>query len=186
MAIENVIDEIISQAEKQKREIVEEGKKESWKMLEEATNRTKQHDKIFAAETARILEEYEKMETSAANIQLHKMLLESKKSILDGLYMQLETKLQKMETAERKEMLLRLIEKSRKEMADAKFVYCNNNDKELISGAGMNFAGPINCLGGVIVENSDRNVRINYTFDILLQNAKEAHLNEIAKRIFKA
>lgn len=182
MALENVIDEIISQAEKQKRAIIEQGKQESWKILDEATQKTKQRGKLFAEETTKLLGETERMELSSTNIRFHKMLLEAKRSILDELHNQLVERFSNMSASERKALLHKLIEKARKELPDAKYFYCNARDRELVKG--LQFKDLIDCLGGVIVENSDGTIRINYTFDVLLQSVKELHLNEIAKKIF--
>ena len=185
MALENVINEIISQAEKQKQEIVDLGKQEAKKILEEAMHKAKEQSRLFGEETKKILDETKRREISALNIQLHKMFLETKKNILDELHMQLVEKIDKLDSNKRRELLQKLVEKARKELPDAKFIYCNERDKEVSSGIkNLKFASSVDCLGGVLVENEDRSVKINYTFDLLLQNVKEAYLNEVAKRIF--
>lgn len=182
MALENVINEIISQAEKQKQEIIEQGKQEAWKMLDEAANRAKQRKKFFDGETAKIVDEAKRMELSSTNIQARKLLLDAKRGVLNELYTKLEEKIGEMDARTRKELLHRFVEKAKEEMPDAKFAYCGSKDKEHING--LQLKGVIACLGGVIVENADGTVRINYTFDVLLEQVKEAHLNEIAKKIF--
>lgn len=185
MALEDVIGEIISQAEKQKREIIEQGKQESWKILDEAANKAKQWEKSFQEETKKILDENRRMEISALNIQLHKTFLETKRSILDELYSKLAERIGTMDAAKRKEILQRLTEKAKKELPNAKFVYCINKDKEIISKiTNLQFRGTVDCLGGIIAANAAEDVRINYTFDVLLQQVRELHLNEIAERIF--
>lgn len=185
MGLENVINEIISQAEKQRQEIIDQGEQEAKKILAEATNKSKEQTKVFEEETKKIVEETKRMEISALNIRLHKTLLEAKKNILDELYNQLVEKINKLDSTKRKELLQKLVDKAKNELPDAKFIYCNDRDKELVSGIkNLKFANSTDCLGGVIVENSDRSVRINYTFDVLLQNVKEVYLNEISKRIF--
>lgn len=182
MAIENVVDEIISQAEKQKREIVSEGSKEAWKILDEAAARAKQRDAQLATETERLLAESERMELSSLNIRLHKITLAAKRSILDEFYRQLRQKAEHMDAAKRKRLLHKLIEKAKKEMPDARYAYCNAKDAPLVKD--LLSVKHIDCMGGVIVENADGTIRINYTFDLLLEQLKEAHINEIAKKLF--
>jgi len=185
MALENVINEIISQAGKQKQEIVDQGKQEAKKIVGEATKKGMEQSKIFEEETKKIINETKRMEISALNIRLHKMFLEAKKSILDELYKQVVEKIYKLDSAKRKELLHDIVEKAKKELPDVKFVYCSEKDKEIVSSVkNLKFNGVIDCLGGVVVENENRTIRVNYTFDLLLQNVKEAYLNEIAKRIF--
>ena len=185
MGLENVINEIISQAEKQKQEIIDQGEQEAKKILAEATSKAKEQAKLFEKETKKILDENKRMEISALNIHLHKMFLEAKKSILDELYKQVIEKVYKLDSSKRKELIQKLVERAKKELPDAKFIYCNSKDKELVSGVkNLKFNGVVDCLGGVIIENEDRSVRVNYTLDVWLQNVKEAYLNEVAKRIF--
>ncbi len=183
MALENVVEEIISQAEKQKQEIILGGKEEAEKIIAEALQRTKQQLDSAGEETVRILEENRKMELSSLNIRLHKMLLNAKRNVLEELYAQLVEKVNKMSPPERKEVLQRLVNKAKKEMPDAKYAYCNERDNELITG--LQVKGAADCIGGVIVANSDESVRINYTFDVLMQKVKEENMNEIAKKIFR-
>lgn len=185
MALENVIDEIISQAERQKQEIIDQGKQEAKKILGEATNKATEQSKHFNEETRKILVETKKMEISALNIQLHKMFLEAKKNILDELYKQVIEKIDRLDSTERKELIQKLVEKAKKELHDAKYVYCNKRDKEIVSSIkSLKFNGVIDCLGGVVAENEDESIKVNCTFDVFLQNVKEAYLNEVSKRIF--
>jgi V/A-type H+-transporting ATPase subunit E len=181
MALENVINEIVSQAEKGKNEIIEQGEKEAKKILDEATKKVNEITRNFDAETEKILEERRGMELSSLNISLKKKMLEAKKSVLDEIYARLVERINKLETSKRKQLMHKLLEKAKKELPDAKFVYSRESDKELLGRE--KFGGVIDCLGGVIVENADKNIRVNYTFDELLQGVKEAHLNEVAKRI---
>ncbi len=187
MALENVVDEIISQAEKQRQEIIDQGKQEAKKILDEAISKRKEQAKVFEEETRKMVDEIRRMEISALNIRLHKMSLEAKKDILDELYSQVIEKIRKLDSKRRMELMQNLVEKAKKELPDAKFVYSNSKDEELASNMkNLKFGGVVDCLGGVIVENEDKTVRINYTFDILFQNLKEAYLNEVSKRIFQS
>ena len=187
MGLENVINEIISQAEKQKQEIIDQGKQEAKKILDEAIDKRKKQSKLFDEETKKIIDETRRMEISSLNIQLHKMLLEAKKDMLDEVYKHVIEKISKLDSTGRRELIQKLVEKAKKELPDAKFIYCNIKDRELASGIkNLKFASIIDSLGGVIVENEDKLVKINYTFDVLLQNVKEAYLNEVSKRIFQS
>ncbi len=187
MGLENVIDEIISQAEKQKQEIIDQGKQEAKKIVDEAMRKGNEQAKKFDEETRRIIGETKKMELSAGNIKTHKMMLEAKKSILDEVYNQVIEKVSKIDSSKRKEILHKLVERAEKELEDAKFVYCAGRDKELVSDMkGLKFGGEIDCIGGVIVENSSKTIKINYTFDVLLKDVKEIYLNEISKKIFQS
>lgn len=185
MALENVIDEIISHAEKQKQEIINQAEDEAEKLLAQARNKTEEQAKLFAEETKKLIDENERMEISALNIHLHKMMLETKKEILDGIYQRLVEKLNKLDSHKRKGIIEKLVEKAKKELPEAVFFYSNEKDKEFVSNMkGIHFKDVIDCSGGIIAENADGTIRVNYTFEELLENVKDGHLNETAKRIF--
>ncbi len=185
MSLENVVNEIISQAEKQRQEIVDQGRQEAKKIVDEATKKAREQTKQFEEETKKLANETKRMELSALNIHLQKMFLEAKKGMLDELYRHVVEKIEKLDASERKELIQRLVEKSKKELPDAKFVYCNSRDKEIVSGIkSLKFNGVVDCLGGIVVENGEKSVKVNYTFDVILKNVKEAYLNEVAKRVF--
>lgn len=186
MALENVIAEIISQAEKRRDEIIDQAKQESRKVVDEAIKKADERKKQLEDNAKKLLNETKKMELSTTNIRLHKMYLEAKKAVLDEIYNQLVEKISKIESSKRKELLQKLAIKANRELPDAKFIYCSEHDKNIVSGMkDLKFNGTINCLGGVMVENEDRTIRVNYTFDVLLQNVKEAYFNEVAKKIFE-
>lgn len=186
MALENVIEEILAKAERSKEEIINQAKEEAKKILDEAIDHASGHTKRFEDETRKLIDESERMEISSLNIHLHKMVLETKKDILDEVYNQFLEKLKNLDGEKRKELIGKLIEKARKELPDARFVYCNEKDKKFISEIkNLEFKGVINCTGGVIVKNSDGRIRVDYTFDQIAENVKEMMLNEIAKRLFE-
>ncbi|MEK6876839.1 MAG: V-type ATP synthase subunit E family protein, partial [Nanoarchaeota archaeon] len=60
-------------------------------------------------------------------------------------------------------------------------VYCNKNDAKLVKGFK---AESSDITGGLIAENADGTVRVDYSFDTMLQNVKENELQKISKILF--
>lgn len=183
MALEDVVDEILVQAGREGGAIVLEGRKEAEAILSEAGKAADDRRKRFAVETARLVEEARKMKQSTLNLKLNKMFLQAEKDIVDALFSKLGEAVGKMDSKNRKRILERLLEKAAQETGAA-FVYSNSKDKELVRHKNLQFGGTIDAIGGVIVENKDKNFRVNYTFETFLDNLKEMYLSEVKKRIF--
>lgn len=85
-----------------------------------------------------------------------------------------------MNDKRRKEIIEKLITKGKNEI-DITTVYCNKKDKKHI----QNFnCKEIDIMGGVILENEDKSIRIDSSFETLLKNIKDNSLQEIARKLF--
>ena len=60
-------------------------------------------------------------------------------------------------------------------------LYCNKNDAKFMKDFN---AEAIDIMGGLIAENKDGTVRVDYSFDTMLQNIKENELQSINKVLF--
>jgi V/A-type H+-transporting ATPase subunit E len=47
------------------------------------------------------------------------------------------------------------------------------------------YAGKYDCLGGVVVESDQSRLRVNNTFDSVLESVWEDNLQDISKRLFE-
>ncbi len=186
MALEDVISEILAQAENERRKILEEGKMEAEAIVNNAKKEAKERYGLFKKGTERMVNEITRKQISTTNLKVNKMILESRKEIVDKLFAKLIEKINKTNLKEREKLIENLMQKASKEV-DAAFVYSNHKDKQLVlNSKDIKFGGLIDSIGGIIVENDDRDMRINYTFEIFLEKIKELYLNEVTKRVFSS
>ena len=85
-----------------------------------------------------------------------------------------------MSGKQREECMNKLLDKAKKDIEVAK-VYCNKNDAKLVKGFK---AEPSDIIGGLIAENADGTVRVDYSFGTMLQNIKENELQKISRILF--
>jgi V/A-type H+-transporting ATPase subunit E len=69
-------------------------------------------------------------------------------------------------------------------------VYCRADDRDLLEDLlggydGFSVAGEYDCLGGVVVESEESRVRVNNTFDSVLETVWEDNLKELSDRLFE-
>jgi len=188
MTLEDVVDEILAQARRESKKIVEEGKKEAEAIIEDAKKTAKEKRENFRKETERLIEgESKGIQISTKNIKIDKMIMQAKNEFLNELFLEFAKRIDKLSLKERRKIIERLVEKAVKEIDDPAFIYANNKDKQfLLYLKKVKFNGTIDTIGGVIVENRKKDIRVNYTFEIFLGKLKEMYLCEIANRFFKA
>ena len=177
--------------EELEKEIVENGRKEAERILKEGSDEAailaegykKKEKELKAKAEAGIktaLEQLEKKETSLAEFNSRKALLETKKVLLDGLFAKISARLEKLDEKARAGHISRLIEQAKKRI-EVYAVHCNKRDKRHIKG----FEGfEAEILGGVIAENREKTERIDLSYETLLEQIKEKHLGRIGAMLF--
>ena len=184
MALENVVEEILSQAENESKEIISRGEADAKVILDAARKQAREKASAFDEETGMLAEEMEKTEFSSLNIAFNRQMLEVKKQAIDSLFAQVMQKVSEMSSSERSRLVDSMLEKADKELGSIGVVWCSDEDKGIVSKKGYNVK-LLDTVGGIIAENKDGSVRSNYTFEVLLNRMKEEMLNEVAKKIFE-
>ena len=180
MGLEAVKDEILANARKQEDALLAEAKKEADKIMKEAQNSIAEFKQKTEAETKRLAEMINRQETASAELESKKLILEAKKEAMESAFDEARKIVEKLSGKKREEYMNRLLEKAKNDIEVDK-VYCNKNDARLVKGFKAESA---DIIGGIIAENKDGTVRVDYSFDALLQTIKENELQKISKLLF--
>ena len=89
-------------------------------------------------------------------------------------------KLEAFDDKKREAYIKKLLDKAKKEI-DLGYVYCNRKDSKFVKDFKAENAEMI---GGIIAENKERIIRVDYSFDTLLESIKESELQNINKLLF--
>ncbi len=49
----------------------------------------------------------------------------------------------------------------------------------------IDYAGNIDCIGGIVLENADRTVRLDHTFDTIMDEVSEQSMKIISETLFE-
>jgi len=186
MPLEAVIEEIQKIGEEEIRKIKEEAKNEAEKIISDAKAEAEEILRKAKEEAEKEAERYKKQEISSVNLEMKRLLLNKKKEILEEVIKIVEDRIRKMDPDTKRKLLENLI----KSNADGEMVVYSNKDdeplvREIISGmSNLKYGGNIDCLGGVILESIDGEVRINLTFDELLKQLYDQKMSEVSKILF--
>ena len=174
---EEKVNSTISNAEKEAKNIVNKAKERLFEMK-----------KMRVLEAQRVTGEYESREIAQANLNARKEILGAKREAVEKLYQKIEEKFLQLSPSEKKELLDALIQRAKRELPKAKFIFCNSADKGVVSELcpkfGLKFEGTVECKGGIIVETENREVRIDYTYESLLAEFGKVSMEEAAGQLF--
>ena|GEM_PF-342170 len=187
MPLDAVLKEIRIKGEEEVKRIEEEAKREVEKIIKEAKIEAEALIKKAKEEAEKEGEALRKQEISSLNLEMKRLMLAKQKEITDEVFKMLRKKIAEMDEKMRKELIKTLIEKNAKDNMN---LYVRKEDekivREILEELKMNLkiAGNISALGGIIIEDPSGEVRVNLTFDELLNQLYEKKLNEVAKVLF--
>jgi len=192
MSLETVVEDVRDEARARAEEIREEGETRADEITaaaeadaEEVTERREQ------AVEEQITEEREQA-LSSAKLSAKQERLEARREVLEQVHDGVEEAIANIEGERREELTQALLDAAATEFDgdESVSVYGREDDAELLAALveeyeGWSVAGDRDCLGGVVVESERSRVRVNNTFDSVLEDVWDEELKRISERLFE-
>ncbi len=184
MSLNKVVEEILRRGKEHEREIIQTGEKErnefllqaDKKILEESAKAKRKNDAAIA--------QMEQQELSSAELESKKILLAAQRVSLEELRQQVLAELGEYPADMRKKLYAKLIAKAKKEFGEC-IVYSNKADRALLQlPTGMSAGSSIDCLGGLVFENKDKSIRLDFRFESMVEDVWNRNMREIFTRLF--
>ena len=180
MGLEAVKEEIIRNANEQESAILAEARKEANRILKEAEKRIAEIKEKTEAGTKKDIDSAKRQALASADMEGKKMILEAKKQAIDSAFAEARKKIEALDEKKRESYIKKLAEKAAKEIDIGK-VYCSKSDLKFLRG--MN-AEPAAMTGGLIAENKEGTIRVDFSFETMLDMIKESEMHSINKLLF--
>jgi len=180
MGLEIVKEEILSNAKEQSNSIIAEARKEANRIVREAENKIEEMKVKSEADIKRMLDTIKRQELANAELENKKILLEAKKEVIESVFSEAKKKLENLDDKKMEAIIKILLEKAKNEIEVA-HIYCNKKDTKFLKGLSVE---TIEIIGGLITENKERTIRVDYTFDTILESIQETELQNISKILF--
>lgn len=180
MGLEAVKEEIIRSAKEQSNSSIAEARKEANKIMKEAEKKIEEMKEKIDAETKKILDMIKREELASAELENKKILLEAKRQIIENVFVEVKKKLENLDDKKKEAYLKKLLEKIKNDI-ETNYIYCNKKDTKFLKSFNVE---SISIIGGLIAENKERTVRVDYSFETILQSIKEGELQNINKLLF--
>lgn len=180
MGLETVKEEIISNAKARAASIVQEVRKEAHRITKETESRIEKMKQDKEAETKKLFDAIKSQELASGELESKKMLLEAKKEMIEKVFAQANKRLVNLEDKKMEAYIRKLVDRARNEIGIG-YIFCSKKDAKFIKDFTVE---PVNIIGGIVVENKEKTVRIDYSFETMLQSIKENELQSISKLLF--
>ncbi|WP_445474689.1 V-type ATP synthase subunit E [Methanococcoides methylutens] len=182
MGLETVIKDIMDAAQASVTMVNAEADAEVSQILDEARQSAKKimGDRLAKAEDD--IKRLRQQETSSANLEVKRAMLNARKEVIDKVYSDAVKSIVALPAEKQEGLLKAIIEKNEGEGTK---IYSNKDSEKLVRKlSSLEYAGNVNCIGGVVIENNDGTVRLDYTYDIILKNVNEQSLKQTSDILF--
>ena len=188
MGIESLTSSLISEAEKEAKEIIESAESHVAGMLSDEKSKCSKFLKDAEEDAKKRISEYQQERVAWAQLEKKRIMAEAKedaiKSALDEIYKSL-AKLRG--TAKYKAFLKSAVSSAVQDLKGKKLiVHVLKGDKKLLPrmNAGVKVVTDLDAVGGVIVETADNRMRVNYTLESVFESRSEELRKKISARLF--
>ena len=180
MGIEEVKTEILAKARKDSERLLAEAEEEAAKIRKQFQQQLQDYRKQREAEKQKSLDMIKRMNEAQLQTELKMRSMDERKKWIENSFHEARKKIMALPEKQRKEHILKLLARAAKEI-DIGTVYCASKDRKAVSGYA---AKEVDILGGIIAETKDQNVRVDYSYDTLLEQVRENKLSELSKALF--
>ncbi|MDY6764568.1 MAG: V-type ATP synthase subunit E [Halobacteria archaeon] len=189
MGLETVVQDITEEARARAEEIREEAEQEADEIVKEAEQEAEEIIEEAEQEVENQIKREREQTLSSAKLEAKQLKLRARKELLEELRQDVENELAELEDG-RQELTRMLLDSGIEEIdEDTGTVYAAGKDEDMVremldTHDGFDFGGTSDMLGGVIVESGSGQVRIDNTFDSILDEVWNQRLSRISSELF--
>jgi V/A-type H+-transporting ATPase subunit E len=190
MSLDTVVEDIRDEARARADDIRDEAQAQADEIIEAAEADAEDIRAEREQEVEATIEQEREQQVSSAKLEAKQERLEARRDILEDVREQVEAELAALDGETREELTRELLDAASPEFEgdESVLVYGRPDDEALLTDLaedfGFAYGGEYDCLGGVVVESDDSRVRVNNTFDSVLEDVWQDNLREISDRLF--
>jgi V/A-type H+-transporting ATPase subunit E len=189
--LDNVVEDIRDEARARAEEIREGGERRASEIVEGAEADAEELLESRKAEVERRVEQEREQALSSAKLEAKQQRLEARRDVLEDVRARVEDELASLSGDRRETLTRELLDAAADEFekGDDVAVYGRDDDADLLETIAadyddISYGGEYDCLGGVVVEGTSSRVRVNSTFDSILEEVWEDNLKDVSARLF--
>ena len=172
MSLDTVAEDVKDDARERAERIRSEADERAEEIVAEAESDAEEIRAEREREIERRIDQEREQKLSSAKLEAKQKRLEGRRIVLEQTREEVESRVANL-GGERREALTREL------LDDADLL-----ESLVAEYEGFEYAGEVECLGGVVAESEASRVRVNNTFDSILDGVWEAQLQAISTRLF--
>ncbi|HIG99739.1 MAG TPA: hypothetical protein HA258_04060 [Thermoplasmata archaeon] len=182
MGLEKVIENIQNEGKEKINSILHDAESQAAQILQMKQKTIDENAEKKRQELEKHINLLKTQEESSVEIEVKKIRLNAEKDILNQTYQECLTALA---TLSHEKILSFLLKKVQQELPQAAFIYSNKRDEAIVrSLTTIPYGGSIEVIGGIIVENEEKNLKVDYRYETIAELVWDQSLKEIAKKLF--
>jgi V/A-type H+-transporting ATPase subunit E len=181
MGLDQVIEEVLAEGEREADAIVEEAREEADAIVQDAKERAEEEREERLAEAEQEADAERRRIEASAELEAKKKRLDAEADVLASVRSRVESRLTDLPQEEREPLVRTLIEDAGADEfgGDAR-AWAPKRDRDIVEDYGFTYEGEIDALGGVVIESPDGRIREDLTFDTLLDEVWRDRMHEVA------
>ncbi len=186
MGLEKVKQEILEKARKDAAGIVGAAQAEAKAVMRASEKQMQNYERLVDEDAGRSVEQMKRRELASAELELQKQVLAAKNELIETVFSQAMKKLGQLGDKKREAHVKGLLDLARKEMNVA-VVHCNSKDVEFLEGGSSDKLKVIkndSISGGIVAESPDRKLKVDYSYETVLEQTKSKVLSDVARLLF--
>jgi V/A-type H+-transporting ATPase subunit E len=190
MSLDTVVEDIRDEARARAEEIRADAEAQADELISEAEADAESIREERQREVEATIEQEREQKLSSAKLEAKQERLEARRDVLAEVRDAVEDELADLGGDTREELTRTLLDAAAAELDDTSdaVVYGRAADQamleEILDDYDFEYGGEYDCLGGVVVESESSRVRVNNTFDSVVDDVWEDNLREISDRLF--
>ena len=190
MSLDTVVEDVRDEARARAEEIREAAESEADEIVAEAETDAERIREERLAEVDRQIDQEREQTLSSAKLEAKQERLGARRDVLEDVYDDVEAAIEGLDGDRRRELTETLLDATLAEFDDDDdvAVYTRSEDvglvEELVEGRNAEVDGEVDCLGGIVAESDASRVRVNNTFDSILESVWDDELKNISERLF--
>ena len=186
MGLEKVKQELLNRAREEAAVIAQQAKEEAKIIEKSAEKQIRDYESLVEEDLEKSVETIKRKELAAADLEVQKKSLEAKNELIEAVFSEVRKKLKSFGDKSREAHVKSLLGIAMKEM-DVAVVRCNSRDVRFVSSndnSKLKVFASDDISGGIIAESADGKLRVDYSYDTILEQVKSKVLVNVAKILF--
>ncbi len=182
MGLDAIVEEIKAKGKAEANKINQETSLEVSKIIADARASAARTRAAKEEAVKKEIDRLKQQELSSANLEVKKAKLNARKEILDAVYQDAREMISNLPSDKNQHILKSIIEKN--ESGNSK-IYSRSKDRANVTQmTKLEFSGEIESIGGVVMENADGSVVLDFKYDMILKNVSEQTLKQVSDILF--
>lgn len=180
MGLEKVKERVLEEARQKAKDRIDSANAETREIMKPFSSQIKEKESALRSQMEAEVASIKRREAAIAKLESKKMSLAFRKDFIEGIFSQAKERLSRLPETERASYIKKLLQKANSEL-EMEVIYCNKKDARYVTGYKAKEA---DITGGIIAESADGSLRVDYSYEALLEQLKESLLPELDKLLF--